>query len=347
MGIDENGCVSQGCCWAESSSGAPWCYYKGDSPTPTPPTPTPPTPTPTPPTPTNPPSPSPGSRTPIEMYSDWFAAFAQAFSQELGSTIIEVMVGMGPAGELRYPSYPLAHWSFCGVGEFQCFDQHALASLSSHANSNGRLDWRNPFGRNVVGDYNSQPPDATQFFNYVYQQDQGRFFLDWYFESLKAHGQRVLSAADAVFGAYSGVHLAGKIAGIHWWYGDKSHAAEVTAGYYNSNGRNGYAELAEMFGANGRTTFCFTCLEMRNYEQPSSCASVPESLVRQTIDAASSKAIPYAGENALPRYDRSAYDQIVSNKWAMSAFTYLRLNPTLLDGQNFNEFTRFVNNMHR
>merc|ERR1711972_208785 len=211
----------------------------------------------------------------------------------------------------------------------------------------GRNDWANPFGRNVVGDYNSQPPDATAFFNYVYGQDQGRFFLDWYFESLKGHGERVLTAADAVFGVYPGVHLAGKIAGIHWWYGDKSHAAEVTAGYYNTNSRNGYAEIAEMFKANGDTTFCFTCLEMRNYEQPSSCASVPESLVQQTKAAALSKGIPYAGENALPRYDRTAYDQIVSNKANMAAFTYLRLNPTLVDGQNFEEFKRFINLMHR
>jgi hypothetical protein len=31
---------------------------------------------------------------------------------------------MGPAGELRYPSYPEANgtWSFPGIGEFQCYD---------------------------------------------------------------------------------------------------------------------------------------------------------------------------------------------------------------------------------
>lgn len=33
---------------------------------------------------------------------------------------------------------------------------------------------------------------------------------------------------------------AGKIAGIHWWYFSQSHAAEVTAGYYNVYGRDGY-----------------------------------------------------------------------------------------------------------
>merc|ERR550517_1710134 len=42
-------------------------------------------------------------RTPLEMYSDWFAAFVGTFSADLGSTIEEIMVGMGPSGELRYP----------------------------------------------------------------------------------------------------------------------------------------------------------------------------------------------------------------------------------------------------
>jgi beta-amylase len=32
----------------------------------------------------------------------------------------EIEVGVGPAGELRYPSYPETHgWRFPGIGEFQ------------------------------------------------------------------------------------------------------------------------------------------------------------------------------------------------------------------------------------
>ena len=34
--------------------------------------------------------------------------------------ISEIEVGLGPAGELRYPSYPETHgWRFPGIGEFQ------------------------------------------------------------------------------------------------------------------------------------------------------------------------------------------------------------------------------------
>jgi hypothetical protein len=29
VGIDQSGCQSKGCCWAESSSnGVPWCFYQ-------------------------------------------------------------------------------------------------------------------------------------------------------------------------------------------------------------------------------------------------------------------------------------------------------------------------------
>jgi hypothetical protein len=37
----------------------------------------------------------------------------------------EIQVGMGPAGELRYPSYPESNgtWRFPGIGEFQCYDK--------------------------------------------------------------------------------------------------------------------------------------------------------------------------------------------------------------------------------
>jgi beta-amylase len=61
--------------------------------------------------------------------------------------------------------------------------------------------------------------------------DYGKFFLNWYSNALIAHGDRVLAAAKQAFPSTA---LAGKVAGIHWWYKDQSHAAELTAGYYNT-----------------------------------------------------------------------------------------------------------------
>jgi hypothetical protein len=37
-----------------------------------------------------------------------------------------------------------------------------------------------------------------------------------------------------------------KIAGIHWWFKSRSHAAELTAGYYNTATRDGYAAIVDL-----------------------------------------------------------------------------------------------------
>jgi hypothetical protein len=64
-------------------------------------------------------------RTPIQAHADFIAAFADEFGDMLGGVVSEVTVGMGPAGELRYPSYPEGdgRWRFPGIGQFQCYDK--------------------------------------------------------------------------------------------------------------------------------------------------------------------------------------------------------------------------------
>ena len=55
-------------------------------------------------------------RTPLEAYTDFMRAFRDAFLADLGECIEEVVVGAGPCGELRYPSYPEPNgWRFPGV----------------------------------------------------------------------------------------------------------------------------------------------------------------------------------------------------------------------------------------
>merc|ERR1712107_66210 len=158
----------------------------------------------------------------------------------------------------------------------------------------------------------------------------GKFFLDWYFGSLKEHGSAVLAAAHQELGSHVGV--AGKVAGIHWWYNSPHHAAELTAGYYNTNGRNAYQELSRIFKTAG-AALDFTCLEMRDSEQQASCKSHPQELVGQVISAASQAGIQFNGENALPRFDDAAYNQILSYKSSLAGFTYLRLGNQLLERQ--------------
>jgi len=279
-------------------------------------------------------------RTPLQIYGDWFNALASTFSSDIGSTIVEVQVGMGPAGQLRYPSYQLQFWSFCGVGEFQVWDSHALSSFQAATAAAGHSEWDSP--PSDAGSYNSRPSD-TGFFGGGYSSEYGKVFLGWYFDSLKTHGSNVLGAAKSAFG--NKLAIAGKVSGVHWWYNTASHAAELTAGYYNANGRDAYSEIADVFKSHG-AALDFTCLEMRDSEQDSSCASSPENLVKQVLNAVNSKSLTFNGENALPRYDNTAYNQILSYSNNLHAFTYLRLGDTLLSSNNFNTFRSFVGNMH-
>ncbi|KAL2652669.1 hypothetical protein R1flu_020797 [Riccia fluitans] len=82
-----------------------------------------------------------GGRSPLQVYSDFMRSFRDEFSNLLGETIMEIQVGMGPAGELRYPSYPESNgtWKFPGIGEFQCYDKYMLLSLKAAADQAGTV----------------------------------------------------------------------------------------------------------------------------------------------------------------------------------------------------------------
>ncbi|KAF2073608.1 hypothetical protein CYY_005065 [Polysphondylium violaceum] len=286
-------------------------------------------------------------RTPIDIYSDFMTSFKENFAQYIPSLITEVQIGLGPAGEMRYPSYQLALWTFPGVGEFQCYDKYMLASLAAAANASGNADWGYG-GPDNAGNYNSYP-SSTGFFSNGYDNyasDYGQFFLNWYSDMLIQHGNRTLSRANAIFGG-TGVIVAAKVSGIHWWYLDPSHAAELTAGYKNDQGQ-AYTQISKMFKENN-VAFDFTCLEMRDSEQPSYCECGPQELVSQTLLSAQSQGVVYSGENALPRYDQQAYSEIEyqsSRYYLISSFSYLRLSDTLLTSQNLPLFAQFVQSMN-
>lgn len=283
---------------------------------------------------------------------------------------------MGPCGELRYPAYPESNgtWRFPGIGEFQCYDkvlfinqrrlsfhhnsepslisiyvmQYMRASLQASAEAVGKEDWGKG-GPHDSANYNQFPED-TGFFRRdgTWNTEYGQFFLEWYSKKLLAHGDRILAAAKGVFQG-TGAKLSGKIAGIHWHYGTRSHAAELTAGYYNTRYQDGYLPIAQMF-AKHDVVFNFTCMEMKDGEQPGHANCSPEGLVRQVKMATRSAKVELAGENALERYDASAYGQVLATNRSDSgnglcAFTYLRMNKRLFEGDNWRNLVEFVRSM--
>jgi beta-amylase len=232
--------------------------------------------------------------------------------------------------------------------------QYMLSSLKAAAESAGKPKWGST-GPTDAGHYNNWPED-TSFFRKEgggWNGTYGEFFLGWYSQMLLDHGERILMSAKSIF-ENSGVKISVKVAGIHWHYGTRSHAPELTAGYYNTRFRDGYLPIAQMLARHG-AIFNFTCIEMRDHEQPQDALCAPEKLVKQVALATQKAQVPLAGENALPRYDDTAHEQILqaaslniegnSEGREMCAFTHLRMSPHLFQPENWRKFVAFVKKM--
>ncbi|GAB2296657.1 Beta-amylase 3, chloroplastic [Dionaea muscipula] len=290
-------------------------------------------------------------RTPIQVYADYMRSFQDRFRDFFGQVITEIQVGMGPCGELRYPSYPESNgtWRFPGIGEFQCYDKYMQASLRAAAEGAGKQEWGTS-GPQDSGQYNQFPEDAGFFRREgTWNTEYGKFFLEWYSGKLLEHGDKILSVAKGIFQG-TGARLSGKIAGIHWHYRTRSHPAELTAGYYNTRQHDGYLPIAKIFGKHG-VIFNFTCMEMKDEQQPEHANCSPEGLVRQVKLATSTTGVELSGENALERYDQAGYLQVLATSKADSAgngltsFTYLRMNKQLFEPDNWRHLVEFVKNM--
>lgn len=232
--------------------------------------------------------------------------------------------------------------------------QYMLSSLKAAAEASGKPEWGST-GPTDAGHYNNWPED-THFFSKEgggWDGPYGEFFLTWYSQMLLDHGERILTSAKSIFDN-TGVKISVKVAGIHWHYGTRSHAPELTAGYYNTRFRDGYLPIAQMLARHG-AVFNFTCIEMRDHEQPQDALCSPEKLVNQVAMATQKAKVPLAGENALPRYDDCAHEQIIkaaqlnvegnTDDTEMCAFTYLRMNPHLFQPDNWRKFVAFVKKM--
>jgi len=313
-------------------------------------------------------------RTPVEVYRDFIDAFCDKFQHLFGTVLTEITVGLGPAGELRYPSYPEGdgRWRFPGVGEFQCYDKYMLEDLKRAADTAGHSEW-GLSGPHDAGHYNSSSWETGFFVSQggSWSAPYGHFFLSWYSGLLVKHAERILTAAQQVLNRHGrprvfralkeatdghivyefqpACKLGMKLAGVHWWFKSRAHAAELTAGYYNTRDRDGYEPIIEVLSkVNARLSF--TCVEMRDCEHPPEGRCSPQALLQQVIESAEEHGVPLAGENALQRYDDYAFERIAESAFGRNAragrleqVTFLRMGDLMFD--NWDAFSRFLNRM--
>ncbi|MEO1175186.1 MAG: family 14 glycosylhydrolase, partial [Myxococcota bacterium] len=166
-------------------------------------------------------------------------AFATHF-QHRAADIAEVNVSLGPAGELRYPSYN-SHdrdTDYPTRGALQAYSTLARQSFRSFVlDKYGSVPAAAAAWNTTLNSVESigPPSDAAGFFGRGDDKntEYGRDFFDWYHGTLLDHGSRILKAAQDVFGAagsaFAEIPLGAKSAGVHWRIGS-DRAAELAAG---------------------------------------------------------------------------------------------------------------------
>ncbi|KAM3270786.1 beta-amylase 8 [Capsicum chacoense] len=289
-------------------------------------------------------------RTAIEVYFDVMRSFRTEFDDLFTDGIISaVEIGLGASGELKYPSFSeRMGWRYPGIGEFQCYDKYSLQNLRKAATSRGHSFWAK--GPDNAGYYNSKPHE-TGFFceRGDYDSYYGRFFLHWYRQVLIDHADNVLSLATL---AFEGMQIVVKIPAIYWWYRTSSHAAELTAGYYNPTNQDGYSPVFEVLKKHSVTVkFVNSGLQVPAADD---ALADPEGLNWQILNSAWDKEINVAGQNAFPCYDREGLMRLVEtakprndpDRRRFSFFTFQQPSPLVQSAICFPELEYFIKCMH-
>lgn len=305
-----------------------------------------------------------GRRTAPQLYHDFMRSFVDNFL-DFKDVIVSVEIGMGPCGELRYPSYPYRDdvWCFPHIGEFQCFDPYMLMNMvvefgdDYHTLSDKLI--------NETGNYN-QLPQYTQFFHPedgIPNDPLRERFVRWYSQCLLNHGKYILGIAVRVLRRLE-VSVVAKVAGIHWQYLN-GHAAEITAGYYNfmpgevvtlkrmfpqayeSFVKDSfYYKLAEICETL-HVDIDYTCFELTHHSMSPRTGSHPEKLFQQVLTALSLNGVWMRGENALPMDQVSAFQKTLDSckqaRHLLTGFAYLREHPGLIcKGLVQDNFANFI-----
>jgi hypothetical protein len=269
----------------------------------------------------------------VDRYASVMKEFQTHFASR-AKDIAEVNVSLGPAGELRYPSYNShdQHTGYPTRGALQAYSDLAQNSFRDYAIA--KYGSAEGVGKawsmeKLTAESIKPPSEAEGFFQRGdhFNLQYGRDFFDWYNQSLIDHGHRVMSTALDVFGQrtspFYGIDLGAKIPGVHWrvgeWQGNNvvlgDRMAELNAGLIrtsrgdwdnNSDGR-GYRPLLSMFsklqpaipGTGTRVVPFFTAVEMRDGVDGPAGKTMPNTLAKWVGEEASRQGLFLKGENAL------------------------------------------------
>ncbi|MBX3151165.1 family 14 glycosylhydrolase [Candidatus Obscuribacterales bacterium] len=280
----------------------------------------------------------------LPRYKALMESFQNHFADRRND-IAEINVSLGPAGEIRYPSYN-SHDQNSGYptrGALQSYSEAAVKSFQDFAvKKYGSADkvkeaWGAEFGDNIA-----PPKNPGEFFGQDkhHHTQYGKDFFDWYNESLTKHGKQVLNTALDVFGAkdapFSGIDIGAKMPGVHWRVGERQgdnivmgdRLAELAAGlittsrndWWSDDLGRGYRPMLQMFkdvqrpDSKSRVVPHFTALEMADGHEGPGVKSMPYALATWVGQEAVRQGLTLKGENALSwnLHDHASWDRMRS-----------------------------------
>jgi len=262
-------------------------------------------------------------------YAEAMKSFAEHFRHHQ-DLIPKVYLSLGPAGELRYPSYyGPAGWSYPNRGTFQVYGASGRRDFRNHTYDAYRGDLRalNAAWHTRLTSFEeiNFPTDGDRFFADGVKTRYGHDFLSWYQGRLVKHLRTMTGLARAnISPSMPQVKLGAKMAGIHWLHSSPSQAraAEYTAGYYR------YEEILNVMKELD-LELTFTCLEMDDADRwRAPFYSAPRTILDEVSSIARRIGLPMNGENALAISNNpSRYDNIASalRDHSYQSFTLLRM----------------------
>jgi beta-amylase len=265
----------------------------------------------------------------LPRYKALMEAFQEHFKNRRND-FSEINVSLGPAGEIRYPSYN-SHDQNTGYptrGALQSYSEAAVKSFRDFAvakygsEAKAKEAWGDPKAPSIV-----PPQTPNQFFaNSEHKTSQyGKDFFDWYNGSLIQHGKLVLGTAVDVFGhdkaPFNGIDIGAKVPGVHWRVGEQQgntyvpgdRLAELNAGLIRTSRGDwasdaeghGYRPMMQMFRDVQRPTSKskvvphFTALELADGQDGPGVKSMPKSLATWVGQESGRHGLTLKGENAL------------------------------------------------
>lgn len=285
---------------------------------------------------------------------EWFMVAFQANFFKYASIINEINISMGPAGELRYPSYNMHDGPSAGYphrGALQAYSDLAVDSFRETMKMKYQTlqNLNNSWGSQLSSFEQIYPPNQQELKNSFFETNQhfsayGKDFFDWYSGSLSEHARKMISIAKSVFksneAAFVSAKIGLKIPGVHWRAGG-DRLAELNAGmiktsygdWYSDKADFGYWDLLKsLSGISQNLVIHFTATELpdRAYEGALKVDSLAETLVRKIGVASSKYQFELKGENALSwsLYDPASFSRMsrAMTEYGYSGMTLLRID---------------------